>query len=408
MKEASVRPCNLCAFAVLVLVNAVFADSDFVTNIIDNEGDVGRYCSIAVDSNQNPIIAYRSDSNNCIKFATIEDVNYTIEFIPSTAGSGYGLSLAADSSGEFGISHSGDLGLMFSFKTSWFDWQTTVAAYSDCQTTAMAFSKNDVPHIAYIDFGSQIRHATYDRQTNSWVTQPVSFGSYDFPSIAIDSSDEIIIAFEELGNLINVAINSGSGWTFLPSIDCSIPSMALNSAEEPAVAYTHNGQLYYTNYTPIGWISTYVDDGSHGSVSGPLSLAFDNNGNAAIAYLRDGQLTYAADHTGWLISPVDESDAVIQHIDLIFDSNNIPFIAFYDASSNWDGTSLKLASSRLTPTCVADLNRNGRVNFIDYALFARWWNTPRAGIAADFDYSGNVDTTDLMIFCYYWLWDREE
>lgn len=92
-------------------------------------------------------------------------------------------------------------------------------------------------------------------------------------------------------------------------------------------------------------------------VSGPLSLAFDNNGNPAIAYLRDGQLTYAANHAGWLISSVDESDADIQHIDLAFDANNMPLIAFYDASPNWDGTSLKLAGTGLTPTCVADLNK---------------------------------------------------
>lgn len=410
MRGASVRGYSLCALAVLALANAVFAGDSFVTNIIDNNGDVGEFCSIAVDANQNPIIAYRSDTNDCIKFATVEDVNYKIEFIPATAGSGYGLSLAADGSGEFGISHSGGYDLMFSFKTSWFDWQTIVAAYGDCQTTALAFSKNDVPHIAYTDLGSQIRHATYDRQTNSWVTQPVSFGWYDFPSIAVGSSDEIIIAFEESGNLIHVAINSGFGWTFLPSFNGSMPSMALNSVEQPAVAYIHDGELWYANYTPIGWIHTIVDDGSGGLINSNIapSLAFDNNGNAAIAYLRDGQLTYAANHAGWLISTVDESDADIQHIDLVFDSNNMPFIAFYDGSSNWDGTSLKLAGTALTPTCVADLNKDGRVNFIDYALFASEWNASGSGIAADFDYSGNVNGVDLMVFCSYWLWDRDE
>ncbi len=407
MRGASVRACSLYAFAVLALVNIVFADS-FVTNIIDNDGDVGSYCSIAIDSNQNPIIAYRSDSNDCIKFATIEDVNYKIEFIPATAGLGYGLSLAVDNFGGLGISHSYGTDLIFSFKTSWFDWQTTIAAYGDCWTTALAFSENDVPHIAYADLGNQIRHATYDIQANSWVTQPVSFGLYDFPSIAVGSSDEIVIAFEQWGNLIHVAINSGFGWMFLPSFDGSTPSMALNSVEQPAVAYIHSGRLYFTNYTPIGWIPAVVDDGSQGPVSGPLSLAFDNNGNAAIAYLRDGQLTYAANHAGWLIGPVDESDADIQHIDLVFDSNNMPFIAFYDGSSNWDGTSLKLAGPGLIPTCVADLNRDGRVNFIDYALFAIQWNESGAGIAADFDGSGSVDGVDLMVFCSYWLWDRNE
>ena len=87
-----------------------------------------------------------------------------------------------------------------------------------------------------------------------------------------------------------------------------MPSMALNFAEQPAVAYINSGQLYCSNYTAIGWIPAVVDDGSQGIVSGPLSLAFDNNGNAAIAYLRAGQLTYAANHAGWLISTVDESD----------------------------------------------------------------------------------------------------
>gem|GEM_PF-4685273 len=408
MRITQVSGYAVCMAVMFIFTNALFAESTFVTNIIDNDGDVGRYCSIAVDSNQNPVIAYRSDSNNCIKFATIEDTNYNIEIVPDTAGSGYGISLAVDSCGEFGISHSARCYLMFSFKTSWFDWQATVAADDYCYgATALAFSENDVPHIAYIA-RSDVKHATYDIQTNSWVTQPITtvHFSYHFPSIAIGSSDQIIVAFEQGGGLICVAINSGLGWSFLPTFEGDMPSMALDAAEQPAVAYIREDELWYAAYTPIGWIHTVVDDGSEGPINNNIvpSLAFDNNGNPAIAYLRDGQLTYAANHAGWLISSVDESDADIQHVDLVFDSNNTPFIAFYDGSSNWDGTSLKLAGIGLTATCVADLNNDGRIDFLDYAIFANAWCAFGSYNLADLDGNKSVDSNDLMIFCSYWLW----
>jgi hypothetical protein len=390
-----------------VFTNALFAESAFVTNIIDNQGNVGRSCSIAVDSNQNPVIAYHSETDYCIKFATIEDTNYAIEIIPDTEYSKGCLSLAVDSCGEFGIAYPGRSNLMFSFKTSWFDWCAVAVdeGFGFYFATALAFSKNDVPHIAYCS-RAQLKHATYDVQTNSWASQVVYLGYADLPSIAVDSSDKIIITFESEASVIHTAINAGLGWSFLPSFEGIRPSMALDAAEQPAVAYIHEDKLCYATYTPIGWIHTIVDDGSEGPISDNAvpSLAFDNNGNPAIAYLRDGRLTYAANHAGWLINSVDESDADIQHVDLVFDSNNMPFIAFYDAGSNWDGTSLKLAGIGLTPTCVADLNSDGCVDFLDYAIFANAWCTFGSYNPADLDGNKSVDSNDLMIFCSYWLW----
>jgi len=65
----------------------------------------------------------------------------------------------------------------------------------------------------------------------------------------------------------------------------------------------------------------------------------------------------------------------------------------------------------------ADLNRDGKVNFLDFAIFAsRWKDT---GIDkgsdptvlsdyADIDGDGTVEVNDLGDFCSKWLWDAND
>ena len=50
----------------------------------------------------------------------------------------------------------------------------------------------------------------------------------------------------------------------------------------------------------------------------------------------------------------------------------------------------------------ADFNRDGTVNFFDYALFACHWHTPYADVnlAGDID----IEIDDLAAFCEDWLW----
>lgn len=53
---------------------------------------------------------------------------------------------------------------------------------------------------------------------------------------------------------------------------------------------------------------------------------------------------------------------------------------------------------------VADLNRDGYVNFIDYSIFANDWMETGAGLDGDLDSDNDCDTYDLGIFAENWLW----
>jgi len=64
-----------------------------------------------------------------------------------------------------------------------------------------------------------------------------------------------------------------------------------------------------------------------------------------------------------------------------------------------------------------DLNRDGKVNFPDYAIFAGKWGTtgidkgsdPNAlDDYADIDENGTVEVNDLADFCFEWLWDAND
>ncbi|HUT28686.1 MAG TPA: GLUG motif-containing protein [Sedimentisphaerales bacterium] len=60
-----------------------------------------------------------------------------------------------------------------------------------------------------------------------------------------------------------------------------------------------------------------------------------------------------------------------------------------------------------------DLDDNGKVDFGDYAVFARHWldtdcNEPNYCEWADLDFNTSVDLADLEIFSGYWLWKKSE
>jgi hypothetical protein len=53
-----------------------------------------------------------------------------------------------------------------------------------------------------------------------------------------------------------------------------------------------------------------------------------------------------------------------------------------------------------------DIDRDGDVDFVDFALFAKWWFFEGPSLEADFDYDKIVDYIDLREFSLWWLWGK--
>lgn len=407
-------------FLLVIILGAnspIRGEGDFVTNILDNQGDVGRYCNAAVADDGKLIIAYRSESNDEIRFARIEGTNYNIETVAESIGSGYHCAFGINSMGDYGIAHIGGSELLFSFKATWSDWQRTDidnvedAVHSN-RRVDLAFAQNDVPHVAYLEGVSEgrIKYATYDRQQNRWVNEVIYDGNGVEPSISVDGTGRVVIAFRNMDTgQIRVAVKEGVGWGFLPSVDGVSVSLALDSTYKPAIAYLNSGRLMYAVHSVVGWQIGEIDDGIAGAIddqeSGP-DLSFDRNGRPGVAYVRDSQLMYAHNQIGWQVQVVDDSDIEARYLNLVFDEDNLPMIVFNDNSEGIEGTSLKLAGINLISTCIADFNNDGQVDFLDYSTFSNLWQSHDIYNIADFDGDNIIGISDLYIFDYYWLWTR--
>jgi len=68
---------------------------------------------------------------------------------------------------------------------------------------------------------------------------------------------------------------------------------------------------------------------------------------------------------------------------------------------------LALAGDIFEPT-ITNLNNDGSADFVDFGLFAKNWQQSGEDLAGDFDDSNTVDTDDLVVFCWYWLFGYSE
>ena len=279
-------------------VNA--AQLTWTVSTVDAALDVGRYTSIALDSNGFPYISYYDNYWGDLKYARWNGVTW--EIFPSvTVGVvGWDSSLALDS-GNF-------------------------------------------PHISFYDStnGDLIYYHEWHTETMSYNEQNIvdSNGNVGrFSSIAIGSDDSIHISYYDLTNRdLKYARSTGTPIWTIETIDSTgdiglYSSLALDSNNRPHIAYYDltNRNLKYARYTGTSWVIQVVD--SSGTVGADVSLALDSNYNPHISYFdnANSNLKYAR-WTGstWSIDTVDAAENVGQNSCIAIDSNDRPHISYSD------------------------------------------------------------------------------
>jgi len=266
---------------------------------VDSAAEVGKWNSIALDSQDKPHISYLDWINNDLKYAYYNGTSW--QFV------------SIDTDGIVG------------------------------EYTSIAVDLSDNPHISCYDSG-RLRYAHYNG--SSWNIEMVD-GSANvgwFTSIALDSSDNPHIAYRDHSNSdLKYAYYDGSSWQ-IETIDSVgnvgyYISIALDSSEYPHVSYRGNG-LKYAYMDVSGWHIETID--SEGDVGTGTSIELDSGGYPHVSYRDEtwDDLKYSyMDASGWHIETVDSGGDVGLFTSIALDSSGNPHISYYDATN----TALKYA-----------------------------------------------------------------
>jgi hypothetical protein len=347
----------------------------------ENQGEkVGKYTSIALDSNGNPHISY-SDSSD-VMFAALEYAKWTgTEWIKETVDqgdTGRYTSIALDSNDNPHMSYYdvGNTRLKYAkwTGTEWIkEFVEPVGPTVTGMFSSIALDSNDNPHISYYDnFRYSLKYAKWTGTewsiefvdlTPEWGETRLS--GWD-TSIALDSDGNPHISYYNLlapswGRLkyakwtgtewIKEVVDEAGGYGSDTSVG-QYTSIALDSDDNPHISYydKSNSDLKYAKWTGTEWIKETVDQGEVGRYT---SIALDSNcDNPHISYYDEGntQLKYAMwTGAGWSIEAVDTGpDAVGMMSSIALDSDGNPHISYYDE------TNLDLKYARAGPPSPSD------------------------------------------------------
>ena len=282
---------------------------------VDSWSIMGEKASLALDSNDNPHIAYYDWDARDLKYAYKNDSTWIIEVVDEDGDVGRNPSLAIDSHNRPHVSYYNitDMIMRCDLKYAVRDgnsWHTASVAgcdfydYSESETS-LKLNAADEPRIAYAAF-QILYYASWTGSTWQVEAVPKDPGDTgDFPSLALDSRGDPHIAYLREWDVdrLDYATKGPMGWV-TQTVDAGrgySHAIAIDSQDRPHIAYTTGlyninppWYLYYAHLDG-SWFLETVD--THEYVRSPPSIAIDGCDGVHIAYTRNysggNELRYA-------------------------------------------------------------------------------------------------------------------
>jgi hypothetical protein len=330
----------LSTLLVTFLAAPAHAAPSWNVQIVDEDASgIGNgYCPIAVDSNNNPHIAYSGSPE--ARYASWNSSDWNIQQIPSYA---FVHDLALDANGNPHITL-GSLAYGTWNGSDW-DFQTVTTDYTVYSSLALDSSGN--PHVAYIT-GDKLKYAS--RNGSNWNTQTVDTSPEIglSVSLALDPNDTPYIMYctpssyvddngvEVRSVNVKLAVWKNSGWNIEPVLPSSnfndFGNMVLDSnGYQHFLATLGFNTILYVSWDGFAWnVQTVASDVNVASFRGFLAL--NPHDYPSIVYIADGvkyaRWTGAA--WGWESYNVGTPDTVRDASGpcyLALDSNGNPHIS---------------------------------------------------------------------------------
>jgi hypothetical protein len=219
---------------------------------------------------------------------------------------------------------------------------------------AMATDNQGTPHIVYEDATNL--HIKYARpNTSGWTIQRVdaSTESSQWPAIALTSAGEPRVVYLVAGSMHYAYPVSQTWWQYLGPDAVSEPSLAMDSAGRPHIAYRNgSGQvahtywfgttLYTDSYDPRDWSFASINSNSpfgfsfemDGSDDPHISYVADRGATSSLGYVRaqtSGGSTLTSEYVDDSIGAV--SDGYTCNSSLVLDNTGVVHVAYCDVGT---------------------------------------------------------------------------
>ncbi|RLF40713.1 MAG: hypothetical protein DRN21_01600 [Thermoplasmata archaeon] len=325
---------------------------------VDHEGFVGRYTSIALDSQEYPHISYCDAGNWDLKYAYWDGSEWKTETVDTKYMAGVPTAIVLDSKGYPHIAYheAGHEDLKYAYWTgSEWHMETVESEGRLLGHLDVTLDENDYPHILYCDKGNgNLKYAYWTG--SEWHMETVDacgdIGWFSVGSIILKEGNPYIAYAAD--NELKYGYWTGSEWHIevvaTENGEIHYTSMALDSKGYPHICYQdyENGDLEYVYWDGAEWHKeTVLEHSSTEGYGGSSSLSLDSHDYPHIEYYRyikgedtdrDQEYIYW-DGSKWNREVIESEGYVGGCSDIVLDSNDNPVMSYF----NWDLGDLKCA-----------------------------------------------------------------